>query len=98
MLMNAKSVRNKTLLINEYVRGDAIDLPAVTETWLKRDSDSALITELTPNGYSYISVPWQRGRGGGAGLMHRDSYTFQLLPSQRFQHMELLRSRLKGTT
>ena len=96
VLKNAQSVRNKTLLIKECVREDAIDLLAVTETWLKRDSDSALITELTPDGYSYINVPRQRGRGSGVGLMHRNSYTCQLLPSQRFEHMELLCARLKG--
>ena len=68
VLMNDQSVRNKTLLINEYIHEDAIDLLAITETWLKRDSDSALITELTPDGYSYINVPRQRGRG--VSLMH----------------------------
>ena len=80
-------MRNKTLLINEYVREDAIDLLAIMETWLKRDSYSALITELTHDGYSYINVPRQRGRGGGVGLMHRDSFTCQLLPSRRFEHI-----------
>ena len=40
-------VRNKTLLINEYVHDDAIDILANTETWLKRGGDSAFITELT---------------------------------------------------
>ena len=28
-------VRNKKLLINKYVRDDAIDILAITETWLK---------------------------------------------------------------
>ena len=46
-MLNAQSVRNTTLLINEYVREDAIDLLAIMETWLKRDSDSSLTTELT---------------------------------------------------
>ena len=44
VLMNAQSVRNKTLLINEYVHVDAIDILANTETWLKRGGDSAIIT------------------------------------------------------
>ena len=92
MLMNAQSVRNKTLPINEYVREDAIDLQAIMAIWLKRDSDSALITGLTSDGYGYINVQ----RGGGVGLMHRDSYICQLLPSQQFEHMELLRAQLKG--
>ena len=28
-------VRNKIFLINKYVRDDAIDILAITETWLK---------------------------------------------------------------
>ena len=97
VLMNAQSVRNKTMLINEYVRDDDIDILAITETWLKRGGDSAIITELAPDGYSFVHVPRQRGRGGGVGLLHRETYSCKLLASPCFKHMELLRARLTGT-
>ena len=97
VLMNAQSVRNKTMLINEYVRDDDIDSLAITETWLKRGGDSAIITELAPDGYSFVHVPRQRGRGGGVGLLHRETYSCKLLASPCFKHMELLRARLTGT-
>ena len=61
------------MLINEYIRDDAIDIPAITETWLKRGGDSAIITELAPDGYSFVHVPRQRGRGSGVGLLHRET-------------------------
>ena len=87
-------VRNKTLLINEYVRDDTIDILAITETWLKWGGDSAFITELTPDSYNFIHAPRQRGRGGGVGLLHRETYSCKLLASPCFKHMELLRARL----
>lgn len=98
VLMNAQSVRNKTLLINEYVRDDNIDLLAITETWLKKDGDAALINELVPEGYTLISVPRNRGRGGGIGLLHRDSLSCKLVPPKqnKFKHMELMRTRVTG--
>ena len=35
VLMDAQSVRNKSVLINEYVRDEAINILAITEAWLK---------------------------------------------------------------
>ena len=55
-LMNAQSVRNKTLTINEYVREENIDLLAITQTWLKQDGDMSVITELIPEGCTVLSV------------------------------------------
>ena len=90
-------VRNKTLLINKYVRDDAIDILAITETWLKWGGDSAFITELTPDGYNFVHAPRQCSRGDGVGLLHRETYSCKLLASPCFKHMELLWARLMGT-
>ena len=46
VFMNAQSVRNKTMFINEYVHDDVIDILAITETWLKRSGDSVITTDL----------------------------------------------------
>ena len=76
------------MLINEYVCGDAIDILAITETWLKRGGDSDIITELAPDG--------SRQEQGGVGLLHRETCSCRLLASPCFKHMELLRARLTG--
>ena len=78
VLMNAHSVMKKTLLINEYVRDDAIDILAIIETWLKRGGDSAINIELAPDGYSFVQVPMQHCRGDGVGLRHREIYLVQI--------------------
>lgn len=96
VLMNAQSVRNKTLTINEYVRYDQIDLLTITETWLKWGGDAALINELSPGGYSLLSVPRRRGRGGGIGLLHRDCFSCNLVSSRQYKHMELMQIRITG--
>ena len=87
-------VRNKTLLINEYVCDDAINILAITEIWLKLGGDSAFITELTPDSYNFVHAPRQCGRGDGIGLLHRETYSCKLLASPCFKHIELLRARL----
>ena len=49
-------VRKKKLLMNEYVRDDAVDILAITETWLEWGGDSVFITELTPDSYNFVHV------------------------------------------
>ena len=48
-LMNTQSVRNKTADFVDYVCGQAFDLVAITETWLKT-IDDAIRVELCPAG------------------------------------------------
>ena len=50
---NARSVRNKTVLLNEFILENNLDIFAVTETWLSSDAnyDQVTIGELLPVGY-----------------------------------------------
>ena len=45
-LLNAWSVKNKTLAINEEIIQHDWDILAITETWLKQTGDEAIVTEL----------------------------------------------------
>ena len=53
-LLNARSIRNKALYINEIVLENNIDILALTETWLS-DENSKIIAEITP-GYRFQSA------------------------------------------
>ena len=60
-LLNARSVRNKSLTIKDFVVDNDIDILALTETWLRSDeSDEFIIRDLRPEGYECFSVPRRR--------------------------------------
>ena len=48
-LLNPRSVKNKTLSINDFILDNNIDLLALTETWLGTNIDKTVLSELTPN-------------------------------------------------
>lgn len=71
-IFNARSVRNKTADLRDYVCDCKADLYAITETWLNID-DAAVRAELCPDGFKFIDHPRISRRGGGTGLLYRDS-------------------------
>ena len=71
--INARSVKNKTAEIVDYICETKADLVAVTEHWLTV-SDSACRTELCPNGYKIVDHVRSDRRGGGTGLIFREAF------------------------
>ena len=69
---NVRSVKNKIAVILDYIFDCKADLFAVTETWLSAD-DAAVRAELCPHGYRFIDHPRLGRRGGGTGVVYRDS-------------------------
>ena len=75
---NARSVRNKSLQICDYVLNKDVDLMLFTETWLAED-DNVVIGELTPPGYSFINVPRREATGGGIGALYKSNLNLSLV-------------------
>ena len=91
-------MRNKTLTINEFVTDHDIDILAITEMWVKKNSDKAIIAELTPNGYKFINVPCAAGRSGGVGIIHRNTLPCNMLPKMNYVTFELMCIQFTGAT
>lgn len=72
-LLNARSVRNKTLIVKDFVVDNSVDILALTETWLNASGDDLAIGELRPSGYKFIHTPREGSNGGGVGLLFRDT-------------------------
>ena len=71
-LLNARSVRNKSLSTADLIIDRKLDILAITETWLKGDiTDNVIVGELVPSGYSILSVPRTDRVGGGVALIFR---------------------------
>ena len=76
-LINARSLRNKSLFVRDYVDECSLDIVALTETWLT-DEDTTSVSELCRDNFTLIHQP--RGgarRGGGIGVLFRK--TLQLV-------------------
>ena len=63
-LINARSVSNKALPIKDLVVDRAVDILAITETWLHCRGDDAVIGELCPSSYSFLHNPRSSGHWG----------------------------------
>ena len=99
-LMNARSVRNKTDDIKDYIHENDVDVLAITESHLRPDDDVS-IGEITPDGYSLSHVPRLSRSGGGVALIHRTAIKMQVLNVSRKPHsFEVLETTLtsKGSS
>ena len=78
-LLNARSVRNKTDVITDYIHEHDLDIVALTEPWLTNDQkDTANIRKLTPDGYNFVHFPRSDRQGGGVGVLFKSCLTLIL--------------------
>ena len=73
-----------------------LNILAITETWLEKSGDEAIIAELTPPGYVLKHVARARGRDSGVAILHRDHYTTKICTKQ-FSTFELIRMSFMDT-
>ena len=88
--------RNKTTTITECITDHNIDILAITETWLKKNSDKPIIAAMTPSGYSFVNAPRTSGRGGGVGVIHRDELSCKQLPPSNNVTFEMIPDTVLG--
>ena len=91
-VLNARSLKNKCLLIKDWVVDTDIDILAFTETWLQPDNkDDHTIGDLTPTGYSFYHSPRQT-RGGGVGILIKDGFDISTyaISTHQFQTFEFM--------
>ena len=93
-LWNARSVKNKTLYIHDFVTENKLDFLALTETWLSSDSDEGdIIESLKPNGYSFYQKPRNGKSGGGVGVLIKTNIKVKQIQSKgcnSFEYLELI--------
>jgi len=96
-LLNTRSVRNKAMIIKDYVVDNNIDVLALTETWLRPDNvDDVEIGILCPTGYRFYHVPRCHSKGGGVGVLFKDCLNINTILIERFQSFEIMDVRLRS--
>ena len=74
LLVNARSIINKTVPFQQYITEKDTDISIITETWIKMVHDPNTIKEILPLGYKICSHPRRTNRkGGGLVLVYKDS-------------------------
>lgn len=82
--VNARSMRDKSPVLSDFVVSKGVDLLGITETWLSTRETSADLAEMTPPGFSFFQTPRTQRRGGGVGLFVSSALKFTpfSLPTQ----------------
>ena len=73
-VLNVRSIKNKAMAVEDLVVDQDIDILALTETWLHPGNiDDVEIRTLCPTGYRFLHVLRGHSRGGGVGLLFKDT-------------------------
>ncbi|CAC5400218.1 unnamed protein product [Mytilus coruscus] len=89
--LNARSVKNKSTSICDFMLSNDADILALTEIWLGTSIDKHVISEITPNGYSIHQISRKGKAGGGVAVIHKSNIEVKRSKhTQTFSHFELL--------
>ena len=95
-ILNARSVCNKALDLNEYVMENDIDFFCITETWLSSSNRHApTIASLTPAGYKFHHVPRPSSTGGGVGCLYKEGIRVSQVPTPELKTFEVLHQKFQ---
>ena len=71
--LNARSIRNKNLIIKDYVIDYDVEITAITDTWVRDNGDNLITRELCTTGYKFVHKPRISGSGSGVGFLYKDN-------------------------
>ncbi len=86
-LVNARSLLNKTFILNDFFIQHDLDFLFISETWLNVGETHALI-ELSPDDCTFFSTPRTTGRGGGLACVFKKGFKCHLLSKVNYQSFE----------
>ena len=89
-LLNARSVCNKSAVINDLINGCELDLLALTETWMNELNEQRTVASLLPAGYGITLSNREKKKGGGIALIHRTSIKCKRLKQHKALSFESL--------
>lgn len=98
-LWNARSIKNKTTSLSDFVISNQLDIMALTETWLCGDDrDARTIADLSNTlcGYRVIHRPRVNKNGGGVAIILRKGLEIKSIDHPTYGAMEGLDINIKA--
>lgn len=88
--LNARSIKNKSVSVADFIISNDLDIIALTETWLGSDIDNIILSKLVPSGYDIKHVPRSGSRGGGVAIIFKLGIKIKMvkLNSVCYSHFE----------
>ena len=71
-LVNARSICNKTFILQDSFTSNSLEILFITEIWMSV-GDSSAFTELVPSDCSCLNSPRTTGRGGGTATIFKNN-------------------------
>uniref|UniRef100_A0A8C5I3C7 Reverse transcriptase domain-containing protein n=1 Tax=Gouania willdenowi TaxID=441366 RepID=A0A8C5I3C7_GOUWI len=87
-LVNARSVANKTFILQDFFTSCDLDVLFLTETWIN-SGESTAFSELLPPDCTFINVPRTTGRGGGIATVLKNCFYHKVVSERSFSSFEL---------
>lgn len=95
-LVNARSLANKTFILNDFFCSHRLDFLCITETWL--NDEPSPFSELVPPNCGFFNSPRTTGRGGGLATVFNNKFYCRQLRSDPFSSFELQLFELSQST
>lgn len=86
-LVNARSLANKTFILNDFFTSKDLDMLCVMETWIGV-GESSVFSEVVPLNCTYFNSPRLTGRGGGVAAIFKEHLNC-CLPAYSYSSFEL---------
>ena len=97
-LVNARSIRNKTLMLNDFIVEHDVDIFAITETWLRdSDFDDFFCSDICPAGYNFFHDPRTTSHGGGVAVLTKKPFKVVKQQLADFKSFEAYEAVLKSS-
>ncbi len=87
-LINARSVSNKTVIINDFFNSRTLDFLFIMDTWLT-PGDLSPFSELVPSDCKFLNSPRSVGRGGGLASIFKQNFVCRMLATNVYSSFEL---------
>lgn len=97
MTFNARSLRNKTVGVIEFLNEHDCDLCFISESWLKL-TDTSVISEIKDFGYDIKFQPRKGKRGGGVCVVYKSLFDVKKCKTKSYKSFELLEVTVKSAT
>ena len=97
-LVSARSIRNKTLMLNDFIVEHDVDIFAITATWLcDSDFDDFFCSDICPAGYNFFHYPRTTSLGGVVAVLTKKPFKVVKQQLANFKSFEAYEAVLKSS-